>query len=61
VKDAPGEDGRSGDEEADGLIAVEGFSLGFAAGLAILLGCEAFQLAVHLAVRGRIDGSLGEV
>ena len=37
----------SGQQQPDGLIAMEGFALVFAAESALLLDCEAFQLVVH--------------
>jgi hypothetical protein len=41
------EDSGGGEEQADGLIAMEEAALGFAAGLALLLDGEANQFVVH--------------
>jgi hypothetical protein len=47
VEQAPGEDRGSGEEQADGLVAVELRTLGFAVCFALLLDGEAFQFVFH--------------
>jgi hypothetical protein len=47
VEQAPGEDRGSGEEQADGLVAVELRTLIVTGGLALLLDGEAFQFVFH--------------
>lgn len=53
-----------GEKQSDGLVAVEGFVLGFAAGGAFLLDRVTFELVVHwlsrLAFGWRSSGSIAE-
>ena len=50
VKETVGEHGGSGQQEADGLVAMEEAALGFAAGGALLLNSVAFQFVLHAGV-----------
>jgi hypothetical protein len=47
VEEAIDEDGGGGEEQADGLVAAEAFSLAFAAGFALLLDGVAIEFVVH--------------
>jgi len=52
VEQAPGEDRGGGEEQADGLIAMEGFALGVAAGVALLQDGVILKLVVHACALG---------
>jgi len=47
VEQAVGQHRCGGEEQTDGLIAIEGFALGAAAGDALLLDGVTFELVVH--------------
>ena len=57
MNETPGKDCSGGEEEADGLIAMEEAALGIAAGDALLLGSVAFQFVIHdLNCNGQYSG-----
>jgi hypothetical protein len=47
MQEAVGEDCGGGEQEADGLVAMEETALGFAAGGALLLNSVALQFVIH--------------
>lgn len=47
MEQAVGEDCGGGEEQADGLVAMEEMALGFAAGLALLLDVVRDEFVVH--------------